>query len=92
VSDERIRRRVVVHGRVQGVFFRDSVRQRARTRDVHGWVRNRPDGTVEATFEGPPEGVDALVRFCEEGPRGARVSRVEVFDETPEGIDGFGVA
>jgi acylphosphatase len=92
VSDQRIRRRVVVHGRVQGVFFRDSVRERARTRGVNGRVRNRPDGTVEAVFEGPPEAVDALVRFCETGPRGARVGRVEVADEEPEGLDGFEVS
>ena len=89
---ERIRRRVVVHGRVQGVFFRDSVRQRARACGVDGLVRNRPDGTVEAVFEGPPDAVDALVRFCETGPRGARVSRVEVAEEPPEGLDGFGIS
>jgi acylphosphatase len=89
---ERIRRRVVVHGRVQGVFFRDSVRQRARARGVDGLVRNRPDGTVEAVFEGPPDAVDALVRFCETGPRGARVSRVEVAEEPPEGLNGFGIS
>jgi acylphosphatase len=91
VSDQRIRRRVVVHGRVQGVFFRDSVRQRARALGVHGRARNRPDGTVEAVFEGPPDAVEALVRFSEAGPRGARVSRVEVADEAPEGLDGFEV-
>jgi len=89
VSDQRIRRRVVVHGRVQGVFFRDSVRQRARSLGVHGRVRNRRDGTVEAVFEGPPDAVDALVRFSETGPRGARVSHVDVTDEEPEGLDGF---
>ena len=91
VSDQRIRRRIVVHGRVQGVFFRDSVRQRARSREVHGRIRNRPDGTVEAVLEGPPDAVDALVRFCGTGPQGARVSRVEVADEAPEGLDGFEV-
>jgi acylphosphatase len=92
MTDQRVRRRVVVHGRVQGVFFRDSVRQRARARRVDGWVRNRPDGSVEAAFEGPPDAVDALVRFCETGPRGARVSRVEVFEEPPEGLEGFGIS
>ncbi len=91
MSEQRIRRRVVVHGRVQGVFFRDSARQRARARGVDGWVRNRPDGTVEAAFEGPPDAVEALVRFCEIGPRGARVSRVEVVDEPPAGLDGFAI-
>jgi acylphosphatase len=55
-------------------------------------VRNRPDGTLEAAFEGPPEAVEALVRFCEIGPAGARVSRIEVFDEPPEGLEGFGIS
>lgn len=90
--DQRIRRCVIVHGRVQGVFFRDSVRQRARARGVAGWVSNRPDGIVEAVFEGPPDAVDALVRFCETGPRGARVSHVEVTDEKPEGLEGFEIS
>lgn len=92
MSDQRIRRRVVAHGRVQGVFFRDSVRERARAQGVHGRVRNRPDGTVEAVFEGPSEAVEELVRFCQTGPRGARVGQVEVSDETPEGLDGFEVS
>jgi len=84
-----IRRRVVVHGRVQGVFFRDTTRERARAHGVSGWVHNRPDGAVEAVFEGDPDAVERLVRFCETGPSGARVARVEVFDEPPEGLDGF---
>ena len=92
MSDQRIRRRVIVHGRVQGVFFRDSVRERARAQGVHGRVRNRPDGAVEAVFEGPPDAVEALVRFCETGPSGARVRHVEVAEETPEGLDGFEVS
>jgi acylphosphatase len=92
VSAQRIRRRVVVHGRVQGVFFRDSTRQRANAHGVAGWVRNRPDGAVEAMFEGEPDAVARLVRFCETGPRGAHVSRVEVFDEPPDGLDGFRVS
>jgi acylphosphatase len=86
-----VRRRVIVHGDVQGVFFRDSARQRAGSRGVSGWVRNNPDGTVEAVFEGEREAVDSLVRFCQEGPRGARVEHVEVSDEEPEGLDGFAV-
>lgn len=86
-----IRRRVVVHGHVQGVFFRDTTRRRAAQHAVSGWVRNRPDGTVEAAFEGEPEGVEAMVRFAGEGPRGAFVERTEVFDEEPEGMEGFGV-
>jgi acylphosphatase len=86
-----VRRRVVVHGRVQGVFFRDSVRQRARSRSVSGWVANRSDGTVEAVFEGEPGAVNALVDYCREGPRGAEVEDVEVFEEEPEGLTGFEV-
>jgi acylphosphatase len=87
-----IRRRVVVHGAVQGVFFRDSTRRTALSRGVAGWVRNRSDGAVEAVFEGEPEAVDALVRFAHDGPRGARVERVEVRDEPPEHLDGFSIA
>jgi acylphosphatase len=86
-----IRRRVVVHGFVQGVFFRDTVRRHALTACVAGWVRNNYDGTVEAVFEGGAEDVDALVTLCHKGPRGARVDRVEVVDEEPEGIRGFAV-
>jgi acylphosphatase len=86
-----VRRRVNVHGRVQGVGFRLSVARMADTRSVAGWVRNRADGTVEAVFEGEPEAVDALVRFSEVGPRGADVSRVDVVDEEPEGLAVFDV-
>ena len=86
-----VRRRVVVHGRVQAVFFRDSTRRMASSRRVAGWVRNRRDGTVEAVFEGEPEAVAALVEFCRDGPRGAVVARVEAHDEPPEGLAGFAV-
>jgi acylphosphatase len=82
---------VVVHGRVQGVFFRDTARRMAASRDVAGWVRNNPDGTVEAAFEGAPEAVEALVAFCREGPRGAAVEHVDVSEEEPEGASGFRV-
>ena len=85
----RVRKRVVVHGRVQGVFFRDSARRLAQQRGVAGWARNVPDGTVEAVFEGEPEAVERLVGFCREGPRGAEVQRVEVSEEEPEGLRGF---
>ncbi len=90
-SSETIRRRAVVHGGVQGVFFRDTTRRMAASRGVAGWVRNNPDGTVEAAFEGPPDAVDALVSFCREGPRGADVEHVEVSDEEPQGETGFRV-
>lgn len=86
-----VRRRVVVHGRVQGVFFRDSTRAEARERGAAGWVRNRPDGTVEAVFEGDDDAVQRLVEFCRGGPRSADVREVEVFEEEPEGLDGFEV-
>ena len=87
-----IRRRVVVHGHVQGVFFRETVRRHALARGVAGWVRNTHDGTVEAVFEGEPEGVERLVTLCHEGPRGARVDRVEVSSEPPELLQGFQTA
>jgi acylphosphatase len=86
-----VRKRVVVRGRVQGVFFRDSTRRQASSRGVSGWVSNRPDGAVEAVFEGEPEAVESLVRFASEGPRAADVDDVEVADEQPEGLSGFEV-
>jgi acylphosphatase len=86
-----IRRRVIVHGRVQGVFFRDSTRRMAQQRGVAGWVSNRSDGAVEAVFEGDEQSVERLVAFTREGPRGAEVSHVEVTDEAPEGLSGFAV-
>ncbi len=86
-----VRRRVVVRGLVQGVFFRDSIRRRASSTGVSGWVRNTGDGAVEGVFEGERGAVDALVAFCREGPRGAHVDRVEVSDETAEGISGFSI-
>ena len=86
------RRRVVVHGFVQGVGFRFAVERAAQSRGVAGWVRNRPDGTVEAVFEGELQDVEALVDVCREGPRGAEVDRVDVAPESPEGLAGFRVA
>ena len=88
---EVVRRRVVVHGHVQGVFFRDTTRREAARRGVAGWVTNRADGAVEAVFEGQPEAVARMVEFCESGPRGADVDRVEVVEEEPEGLNGFDV-
>ena len=87
-----IRRRVVVHGHVQGVFFRDSTRRLAEREGVAGWICNRPDGAVEAVFEGEPAAVERLVRFTHQGPRGARVESVEASDEKPEGLAGFTVS
>ena len=84
-----IRRRVIVHGLVQGVFFRDTVRRRAQSWGVAGRIRNNWDGTVEAVFEGESDAVERLVEFCRKGPSGACVDRVEVSGEEPEGLRGF---
>jgi acylphosphatase len=86
---EPIRRRVVVHGQVQGVFFRDSCRREASSRGLAGWVTNRPDGAVEAVFEGDADAVQALVDWCRHGPRGADVNSVDETGEDPEGLSGF---
>jgi acylphosphatase len=76
---------------VQGVFFRDSVRQEAASRGVAGWARNCADGTVEAVFEGDREAVDALVALCRSGPGAADISSVDVTEEPPESLSGFEV-
>jgi acylphosphatase len=89
---EPTRVRVVVHGRVQGVFFRDTVRRAALDRNVAGSVSNRREGTVEAVLEGAPDAVEALVELCRQGPPGAHVERVEVSEEPPEGATGFVVS
>ena len=86
-----LRRRVVVHGRVQGVGFRYALDRAAQTRGVAGWARNRADGSLEAVFEGDADSVESLIRFCHEGPRGAEVDRVEVFEDEPEGLSRFDV-
>ena len=85
------RRRVVVQGHVQGVFFRETTRRRALAAGVAGWVRNAPDGRVEAVFEGERDAVDRLVAFAQSGPRGASVDWVDVVSEEPEGLEGFHV-
>lgn len=87
----RVARRAVVHGRVQGVWFRETTRRRAETRGVFGWVRNREDGAVEAWLEGAPDEVEALVDFLRLGPPAAEVERVEVEEVDPQGLDGFSV-
>jgi acylphosphatase len=88
---DAVRSRVVVHGNVQGVFFRDSCRREADSRGVAGWVTNRPDGAVEAVFEGDPDDVAALVEFCKRGPRRADVGAIDVSREDPEGLTDFQV-
>ena len=89
MSDRRVR--VRVHGRVQGVFFRDSTRSEAESAGVAGWIANRSDGTVEAVFEGGADAVERMVRFCKDGPGRADVDSVDVTDEEPEGLSGFEV-
>lgn len=86
-----IRRRVVVDGRVQGVFFRETCRRQAEAAGVAGEVRNLPDGRVEAAFEGPGEVVERMVAWCRTGPPAAVVTSVEVREETPVGAVGFRV-
>jgi acylphosphatase len=86
-----VARRVVVHGRVQGVFFRETVRRRAYRAGVAGWVRNNDDGSVEALFEGDPDDVELMVRFAGIGPSGAYVDRVDVEEVEPEDLRGFEV-
>jgi acylphosphatase len=89
--DDGGRAHVVVRGRVQGVFFRVEARDRARSLGLAGWVRNQPDGSVEAVFEGPRERVDSMVAWCERGPRGAQVETVDVRWEEPRGEHGFSI-
>ena len=84
-------RRIVVSGRVQGVFFRDSTRRTADSRGVTGWVRNREDGTVEAHLEGAPEAVDAVIAWARRGPGRAEVTSVDVAEASPEGLGSFEV-
>jgi acylphosphatase len=87
-----VRRRVVVRGEVQGVFFRDSTKKEAESRGVSGWVRNRDDGAVEAVFEGPADAVDGMVEWCRTGPSRAEVEDMDVsLEADPDDLDGFEV-
>lgn len=88
---EVVRKRVVVDGIVQGVFFRASTQRQAAALGLHGWVRNLADGRVEAVFEGPPDAVGSAVAWAHRGPDRAEVTSVEVIEEEPEGLQGFGV-
>ena len=85
------RTRVFVSGHVQGVFFRGSTREKAQELGLYGWVRNLPDGRVEAIFEGDGDRVGEMLSWCEEGPPGARVREVVSEDEDPENLSGFEV-
>ncbi len=84
-----IRRRVIVRGRVQGVFFRASCRDAAHSLGVSGWVSNEPDGTVHAVFEGDKGAVEGMVAWCHSGPPQAQVQGVDVIEEEPSGEHGF---
>ena len=88
-GENTVTRRVVVHGRVQGVFFRDTCRREADRLGVAGYVRNEPDGTVAAVFEGAPAAVEEMVAWAAEGPRHALVERVDVEELDPRGASDF---
>lgn len=89
MSAETIRRRLVVRGKVQGVFYRDSARHAARSHGVSGWAANRSDGSVEVVLEGPADAVESVVGYCRRGPSSADVHSVDEHQETPEGLTGF---
>lgn len=91
MAADRVRRRVLVAGRVQGVWFRESCRDQAQAAGVAGWVRNLADGQVEVVLEGSPGAVDEVLAWCRRGPRRARVDRVDVVDVAPVGEQGFRV-
>ena len=78
-----------VAGRVQGVWYRGSMQREAESRGLTGWVRNLPDGRVEAVVEGGTNQIEQLIVWCGQGPSGSRVSDVQVLEETPAGIEGF---
>jgi acylphosphatase len=91
-QDHRTRARVRVSGRVQGVFFRDSTREKAQELGLSGYVKNNPDGDVEALFEGPKEAVEEMVRWCGQGPPHASVENVDADYEPPsDDLTGFEV-
>jgi acylphosphatase len=86
------RAHVLVSGQVQGVFFRDSTRQKAEELGLAGWVKNTPDGAVEALFEGSSKRIREMVRWCEEGPQQASVENVETdFEGAGGDLEGFEV-
>ena len=89
MSAPPIRLRLQIHGRVQGVWFRDSVRRTAIDRGVSGWAENLPDGSVEVVLEGEPDAVQAVAAFCRQGPEHARVDHVDEREEPVEGLRGF---
>lgn len=88
---QSVAREVVAHGRVHGVFFRDSCRRAATEAGVRGWVRNEPDGTVRAWFEGQPQAVEQMVTWARSGPPSASVRHLDVTEAAPQGLEGFEV-
>ena len=88
MTDET-RAHVFVSGTVQGVYYRASTREAARDRGVDGWVKNLPDGRVEAVFEGPEDAVESMVEWCHEGSPAATVEAVDIEYAEPDGVDGF---
>jgi len=91
-AQDRVAKEVVVRGRVQGVYFRDSCRRVAEAAGVAGWVRNELDGSVRALLEGTPDGVERVVEWMRRGPRRAIVEDVEVCIREPAGLTGFVVS
>ncbi|MFW6003530.1 MAG: acylphosphatase [Halanaeroarchaeum sp.] len=89
MSGDRTRAHVYVTGTVQGVYYRATTRDEARSRGVDGWVKNLPDGRVEAVFEGDEDRVEAMVEWCYEGSPAATVDAIDVEFESPAGLEGF---
>jgi len=89
MSTDVVRRRAILTGHVQGVFFRASVKEAADNEGVAGWAANRPDGAVEVVLEGPAAAVESVLGYCRTGPVNARVDAAEVSEEDPEGLSGF---
>ncbi len=88
-STNRCRRRVLISGLVQNVWFRATTARRAVSAGVDGWVRNLADGRVEAVLEGNADAVNEMIDFCSRGPEMARVDRIDVVEESPENLEGF---
>lgn len=87
-----VRAHLFISGQVQGVFYRASCREEAAARQLDGWVRNLPDGRVEALLQGPKEKVEDMIKWCYRGPRGARIENIDVSTEEPgEELQGFGI-
>jgi len=89
---EKVRAHALISGRVQGVFFRMETQRAAEACAVNGWVRNLPDGRVEAVFEGDKQSVDAVLKWCDHGPPHARVDRVDVqWQDYSGGFESFDI-